>query len=98
MSDDALFQWGQSVTSSRSNAGDLVDDIHGILHPLDDLIHTISDLGTVRFYDVEDYEIYEYARGLSSLVAESVPHIQRAIQHVKGDIIDLRRAVEFYNH
>ncbi|MFN3004970.1 MULTISPECIES: hypothetical protein [Mycolicibacterium] len=95
--EDAIYRWSEEVTNSANDADSLGDDISDLRHHLDDLVHTIKDLSTVRFNDdTEDYEILSKAQDLWNLVSGSVSQIRRSIGDSINEVNDLRRAVDFY--
>jgi hypothetical protein len=96
--DDATFKWSSDVEASASEAESLRGDITRIEHALNDLVHTINDLRTVRFGDdVEEYEILEKARQLWDSVSGGVSGIRSSASSLAADINDLRRVVDFHS-
>lgn len=95
--DDATLQWANEVNSSHSEAESLQLDVDRLQDAVNDLTHTIQDLGMVRFdEDTEDYVILEQARQLWDTVSHAVMGAREAIQRAADDVNDIRRAVDFY--
>lgn len=96
---DASTQWTREVSSSISEAESLQLDINDLQHRLSDVVHALNDLNRVHFPDdMEDYEVLTKATDLWKLVSSGVSGIQRSLHSVSSEIVDLKRAVEFYNH
>ena len=93
---DSVFKWSQEAHSAATVVESLYGDSKSIEHQIDDLLHTVKDLSTVRFYNLPDQDVVNKANDLFQLVSNECAKLKRSMQDVSNDINDLRRAVDFY--